>query len=142
MGDKMVQKYGDHWERSKMFNVEDGRVEWSDLSWPDDDPPLKGAKGLYVLYKDDKPIYVGVSVKGEDPIAERLHAHTKDWLAPWWDSVCWYDFGDNTGAAEVVESLMIAHGTGLWNGSEPGGKFFGDQVFLEKNYSSIELWKR
>jgi hypothetical protein len=139
---KLIEKYGDHWERSKMFEVNNGRVEWSEIGWPKDDPPLKGVKGIYVLYKSDKPIYVGIAIKGDDPIADRLHEHTKDWLAPWWDSVCWYDFGNNIQEAEIVESLMISHCVGLWNGAESGGKHFGQQIFLEgQNNASSVLWK-
>ena len=143
MKEKIIRRYGDHWERSKMFEVINGTVKWTEKGWPSQDPPLKDAKGIYVLYKDENPIYVGIAMKGEDPIANRLHEHTKDWLAPWWNSVCWYDFGENTDVAEIVESLMISHGVGLWNGAETGGKHFGEPYFLEgTNYASVDLWKK
>jgi hypothetical protein len=143
MKEKLIKRYGDHWERSKMFEVTNGKVAWTDMAWPTKNPPLENAKGIYVLYKDDKPIYVGIAIKGENPIAKRLQDHTKDWLAPWWDSVCWYDFGDDSQAAEIVESLMISHGVGFWNGSQPGWKHFGKQCFLEgNNYASVDLWKK
>ncbi len=109
--------------------VNNGTVKWTEMGWPSIDPPLKDAKGIYVLYKDDNSIYVGIAIKGDDPIAKRLHDHTKDWLAPWWGSVCWYDFSENLRQAEIVESLMISHAVGLWNGSETGGKHFGKQFF-------------
>jgi hypothetical protein len=72
MKEKLIKRYGDHWERSKMFEVTNGTVKWTEMGWPSIDPPLKDAKGIYVLYKDDKPIYVGIATKGEDPIAKRL----------------------------------------------------------------------
>jgi hypothetical protein len=143
MKEKIIRKYGDHWERSKMFEVTKGRAQWTEKGWPSKEPPLKDARGIYVLYKDDNPIYIGIAVKGKDPIARRLQEHTKDWLAPWWDSVCWYDFGENVDVTEIVESLMISHGVGLWNGVEPGEKHFGEQCFLEgRNYVSVDLWKK
>lgn len=142
MNNPIIKRYGDHWERDKMFSVKTGKVEWTELGWPDNDPPLKGAKGIYVLYKGDKPIYVGIALNGDDPIAERIHDHTKDWLAPWWDSVCWYDFGENVETAQLIESFLISHGVGLWNGAESGGEHFGKQAFLEgNNYASIDLWR-
>ena len=110
---------------------------------PDDNSPLKGAKGIYILHRSQNPIYVGIATTGENPIAKRLKDHAKDWLAPWWDSVCWYDFGDNIQEAEIVESLMISHGVGLWNGAESGGKHFGQQFFIEgRNNASSDLWKK
>ena len=43
----LITRYGEHWERAKMFNVEDGKVKWSDLAWPDEkDVPIKGARGI------------------------------------------------------------------------------------------------
>ena len=142
MIEKLIKRYGDHWERSKMFRVSNGKVKWTEMGWPESDPPLEGAKGLYVLYRDEKPIYVGTATKGKDPIARRLQDHAKDWLAPWWNSVCWYDFGENVREAEIVESLMISHGVGLWNGAEADGDLFGEQFFLEgTNNASVVLWK-
>lgn len=142
MNNPIIKRYADHWERDKMFSVQDGRVEWTPIGWPDKDPPLQGAKGIYVLYSGHKPIYVGIALNGADPIAKRIHDHTKDWLAPWWDSVCWYDFGKNIEAAQLVESFLISHGVDLWNGAESGGEYFGEQAFLEgRNYASIDLWR-
>ena len=44
--------------------------------------------------------------------------------------------------AEIVESLMISHCSGLWNGAETGEKHFGKQCFIEgENYASVDLWK-
>jgi hypothetical protein len=149
MNGTTVSAYGDHWLRKKMFRVADGRVSWTDLAWPDEKYPerkplLAGRRGLYVLYRGEKPIYVGIATKGEDALAARIHAHTKDWLAPWWDSVCWYDFGDRAEElAPLVESFLISHGVGLWNGAETGGQFFGTQVYLEGgNNASVDLWSR
>lgn len=63
-------------------------------------------------------------------------------MAPWWDSVCWYDFGEHTEAAQIVESFLISHGVGLWNGAESGGGHFGEQIFLEgSNYATTDLWQ-
>ena len=57
-------------------------------------------------------------------------------------SVCWYDFGENIETAQLIESFLISHGVGLWNGAESGGKFFGKQTFLEgNNYASVDLWR-
>jgi len=142
MTDPIIKQYGDHWERNKIFLVESGTVKWTEMGWPENDPPLKGVKGLYVLYRGDKPIYVGIGLTGVDPIADRIQTHARDWLAPWWDSVCWYDFGENVETAQLIESFLISHGIGLWNGADSGGNLFGKQVFLEgDNSASIDLWK-
>ena len=49
MAEKIIKKYGEHWERSKMFGINNGRVAWTKIGWPEINPPLKNAKGLYVL---------------------------------------------------------------------------------------------
>lgn len=46
MDNPIIKRYGDHWERDKIFSVKSGKVEWTELGWPENDPPLKGAKGL------------------------------------------------------------------------------------------------
>lgn len=137
----MIEKYGIHWERAKMFSVKDGRVSWTDEAWPEDAPDLEGAKGVYVLYRGERPIYVGLAIQGNSTIGGRIHAHTKDWLAPWWDSVCWYAFEDND-VARMVESLLISHLPGIWNGAESGRELYGRECFIgkAKNYASVELW--
>jgi len=113
----MIKKYGKYWERSKMFSVDNGRVCWTEDAWPEDGADIDGAKGVYILYRGERPVYVGLGIKGKSNIAARLQEHTRDWLAPWWDSVCWYEFKDET-AARMAESLLISHLPGIWNGDQ------------------------
>ncbi len=111
-----------------MFDVEDGKVKWSDLAWPDEkDVPIKGARGIYVLYRGATPIYIG---KGSS-IAGRIEDHAKDEFAPWWDNVCWYHCDDSVedDTIKAIEALMIAHGTTIWNAQQPQ-RAFGEQYFL------------
>jgi len=158
----LVPRYGLHWERAKMFRVApDGRVFWlkdawpskegiqsPQSEWPDEEkrPALEEAEGVYVLFRGVRPLYVG-----QGHIGSRIHNHCRDWLAPWWDNVSWFEVSIPSGIdrkdwIEVIEMILIQGGVGLWNGAEPQ-KHFGRQRFigdLTKNVNSLslsELWK-
>ena len=140
-----IERYGEHWERAKMFEVSDeGKMNWADAAWPDDNCAITGARGIYVLYRGSRPIYIGLALKGANPIGDRLHYHTKDEFAPWWDNACWYHFDQDSvedKVVEAIESLMVAHTPGIWNGTQPA-KHFGDECFMEgENRGTNELWR-
>jgi hypothetical protein len=123
---------------------ENGRVNWSDRGWPEKSPPLKGARGIYVLYRGTTPIYVGKAIKGIDPIATRLRTHAQNWYSHAWDNVSWYDFGDTRKEIiEAVEALLIANIPGTLNGALPSSHL-GKRCFLgnDKNHAKNTLWQK
>ena len=131
-----------------MFEVnENGRVNWTERGWPKKNPPLEGARGIYVLYRGRTPVYVGKAIKGKkgsSPIAKRLSTHTQDWYSHAWDNVSWYDFGDSPKSViEAVEAILIANIPGTVNGALPIGHL-GKRRFLgkDKNHAKNTLWQK
>ena len=144
MKSQLVKQFGEFWQRSEMFDVKDGRVNWSERGWPDKNPPLKGARGIYVLYRGTTPIYVGKALSKEGSIATRLRTHAQDWYSHAWDNVTWYDFGDTPKAViEAVEAILIANIPGTLNGALPGSHL-GKRRFLgnDKNHANNKLWQK
>lgn len=130
-----------------MFEVKNGRVNWSKRGWPEKNPPLKGARGIYILYRGTKPMYVGKAIKGRkggSPIANRLSRHAQDWYSHAWDNVSWYDFGDSRNEViEAVEALLIANIPGTLNAALPN-IHLGKRRFLgnDKNHANNKLWQK
>ena len=69
---QLITRFGEFWRRTDLFDVKDGRVNWNERGWPNDNCPLAGAKGIYVLFHGTTPRYVGKAMKGRNPIARRL----------------------------------------------------------------------
>jgi hypothetical protein len=67
-------------------------------------------RGVYILYKDHVPVYVGKGDKG--PIGDRLWEHRKDWRkGARWDSFSWYGIlglNDDDKVAQRAETHQIS----------------------------------
>jgi hypothetical protein len=141
---ELITDYGQFWERAKMFNVKNGRVCDTDHLWPESGkkPPICGP-GIYILYRGMMPVYVGKGTAGYG-IYRRLKTHAQDWLAPFWDNVSWYAFGDkHIATIEAVESLLVATIPTLLNSAQPGGQL-GRRCRLGNamNDAANTLWKK
>jgi len=141
----LIRRFAQFWERSDLFDVKGGRLQWNERGWPAKSTSLKGARGIYVLYKGREPVYVGVGLDGSNPIAGRLQNHARNWLAPAWDNVSWYDFGKKTPSAVIhaVESLLVANIPGLLNGAQPSRQL-GRRCYpgKDKSYGPNGLWRK
>jgi hypothetical protein len=148
MTKQLVTKFGEFWQRSDIFEVKDGRVNWTERGWPEKNPPLKGARGIYVLCCGTTPIYVGKAVKGKkgsSPIANRLSKHAQDWYSHAWDNVSWFHFDETVPNAyiEAVEAILIANISGTLNGALPSSHL-GKRCFPgnDKNFAKNTLWQK
>ena len=68
------------------------------------------AKGIYVLLREFKPIYVGQAFEGEGSIAKRLRDHLTDRHAGRWDMFSWYSVSKpnkiNKGVAKCANRTL------------------------------------
>lgn len=147
----LITDYGQFWERTELFDVnerEDGThyVSWNKRTWPGSGkvkPPLAGS-GIYILYRGTTPVYVGKGTAKSGGIAVRLQDHAQNWYSHAWDNVSWYVFGKTKDKTiDVVEALLIASIPGLLNGAQPGAQFGkrcrpGDETSDALN----TLWKK
>ncbi len=62
-------------------------------------------KGIYILYKGDKPYYVGLSKRS---LRRQIKAHTRDKHAPNWDKFSFYQIL-KTKYIRDVESLLLSY---------------------------------
>ena len=144
MKKQLVKDFGEFWQRSEMFEVsESGRVQWTDRGWHGKNPPLSGARGIYILYRGTKPIYVGKAIDGEHPLASRIRKHALDWYSHAWDNVSWFRFDESVPKhfIEAVEAILIANIPGTLNGVIPA-KHLGRRSFLgsDKNHARNTMW--
>lgn len=87
----IIRSYGEFWNPDA--------VNWRDKelagSW-DDNRGIRHennfwlAKGIYVLYADFKPIYVGKALADSSGVGKRLCDHLSDRLVGRWDMFSWY----------------------------------------------------
>lgn len=87
----IIKSYGEFWNPDA--------VDWSKREltgrWRDDKGKFRNnnfwtAKGVYVLYVDFKPIYVGKAIADGSGIGKRLADHLSDRLTARWDMFSWY----------------------------------------------------
>lgn len=73
----VVLAYGPRWIRKRSENNDFSRI-----------PHMRGGSvGLYVLYKNERVIYIG---KSETSLSKRLCNHTTDHLKNKWDAFSWF----------------------------------------------------
>jgi len=142
---QLITRFGEFWQRTDLFDVKDGRVAWNERGWPSKNPPLAGARGIYILYRGTTPLYVGKAIKGRSPIANRLSRHARDWYSHAWDNVSWFHFDESVpvGVIEAVESVLIANIPGTLNSALPG-RHLGKRCYPgnDKSYAQNTLWRR
>src|ERR1019366_2706547 len=142
---KLINRFGEFWQRIDLFEVKGGRVIWNERGWPKKNPPLAGARGIYILYRGKTPIYIGKALKGKSPIANRLSKHAQGWYSHAWDNVSWFHFDESVPkeVIEAVEGLLIANIPGTLNGALPGGHL-GKRCYPgnDGNYAQNTLWQK
>ena len=119
---KLITRYGQFWERTDLFDISKaGRVTWNKRGWPDKEPPFDGARGIYVLYRDTKPVYIGKAVRGSHALAKRLKSHARGWLSHAWNNVSWFHFDADVPdhVIDSMEALLIATMPYTLNGTAP-----------------------
>jgi hypothetical protein len=60
-------------------------------------------RGIYVLYKRNRPYYVGITTRA--PIGDRLKTHLMDERKPGWNRFSWYGF------RAVLDDMTLSDGT-------------------------------
>ncbi len=68
------------------------------------------AKGIYVLYSDFKPIYVGKALADSSGVGKRLADHLSDRLLARWDMFSWYSLSK---PSKTSSSVNLAGGRHL-----------------------------
>lgn len=67
---------------------------------------FKTMRGVYMLFKGDELVYVGVAVR--ESIAKRLKHHTKDKLCNHWDRFSWFGIDGENQNDTIVRSIRSA----------------------------------
>ncbi|MDO4240166.1 GIY-YIG nuclease family protein [Micrococcus sp.] len=86
----IIKSYGEFWNpdavdwggKSLIGTWRENGSEWKNNFW--------SAKGIYVLYADFKPIYVGQAHAQSSGVGKRLADHLTDRLIARWDMFSWY----------------------------------------------------
>ena len=91
----LFQTMGLYWERENVFwgkQKQSGTLLGVDVESKKDDPvDFRDQVGIYILYADYDPAYVGQSGSKENQrLFHRLRQHTKDDLAGRWNRFTWF----------------------------------------------------
>lgn len=86
----IVKSYGEFWNPEAVnWQAKKLMGSWADGStWRKNN--FWSAKGIYVLYADFKPIYVGKALASSSGVGKRLCDHLSDRLVGRWDMFSWY----------------------------------------------------
>lgn len=86
----IIRNMGLHWKREKVnWSKVDGKVQLLG-KYRRTVVNFHDQIGIYVLYKDFVPVYVGLCGIGQDTIGNRLLSHTKGKHADRWDGFSWF----------------------------------------------------
>lgn len=86
----IIKSFGEFWNpdavewanRSLLGQWRNGRNNTENNFW--------SAKGIYVLYKDFRPLYVGKALANSSGVGKRMADHLSDRLVGRWDMFSWY----------------------------------------------------
>lgn len=67
------------------------------------------AKGIYVLYQDFKPLYVGKALANSSGVGKRLADHLTDRLVGRWDMFSWYSLSKPSKGGPSVNIAGARH---------------------------------
>jgi hypothetical protein len=90
----LIKNYGLYWSEARVFWGWPG-VEGTLLNVPADSKRttptnFRSQAGVYVLYDNLVPVYVGETGIGDRRLFNRLHDHRTDQLSGRWDSFSWF----------------------------------------------------
>jgi hypothetical protein len=99
----LIRSYGEFWnpefidwDKKKIFGTRGYHSKGPLID-------IYGEKGIYVLYKDFAPVYVG---RADSSIGERLRAHRESRRkGPRWDTFSWFVVSKNHGGASETEVI-------------------------------------
>jgi hypothetical protein len=94
----LIRAYGEFWNPDAVYWGERGvgnrgrlegriRKRASNSSWPAVDVDMWGQSGIYVLYENFRPAYIG---QANNSIGQRLKDHLTDRHAGRWDMFSWF----------------------------------------------------
>ncbi len=106
----IVKSYGEFWNPDAVnWQAKDLRGSWADGNTRRENN-FWSAKGIYVLYADFKPIYVGKALADSSGIGKRLCDHLSDRLVARWDMFSWYSLSK---PSKTRSTLNLAGGRKL-----------------------------
>lgn len=87
----IIKSFGEFWNPDAV-DWEDKKLmgEWRTKKGERRTNNFWNAKGIYVLYADFKPIYVGKALADQSGVGKRLSDHLSDRLLARWDMFSWY----------------------------------------------------
>ncbi len=146
----IIQSYGLRWEESYVYWGK-GQQAGSLLGVPArarSSPAIdfRGQIGIYVLYSNHNPIYIGQTGSGQQKLLRRLKKHTRDTLAGRWDKFSWFGLrsvlangnlsaetmratASVAKALDHIEAVLIAATEPALN--KQGGRFKGGVKYLQ-----------
>lgn len=98
----IIKSYGEFWNPDA--------VDWGAKkllgTWNNDGARKENnfwsAKGIYVLYQEFKPIYVGKALADSSGVGKRLADHLSDRLVGRWDMLSWYSLSKPSKTTALV----------------------------------------
>lgn len=106
----IVKSFGEFWNPDAVdWASKDLQGTWSDAGVSRTNN-FWSAKGIYVLYADFRPIYVGKALADSSGVGKRLADHLSDRLVARWDMFSWYSLSK---PSKTSTSVNLAGGRHL-----------------------------
>ena len=99
----IIKNYGLRWQRDLIFWGWPGKAGCLLGRLGDTIIDFRRQIGIYILYDNEKIVYIGQAVKDNHTIFSRLKDHTKDHLADRWNRFSWFGILKVKGGKELVK---------------------------------------
>jgi hypothetical protein len=106
----IIKNYGLRWQRDLIFWGWKGKAGCLLGRLADNTVDFRGQIGIYILYDNEKIVYIGQAVKDNYTIFSRLKDHTRDSLADRWNRFSWFGIRKVVGG-ENLASIAAAYKT-------------------------------
>jgi hypothetical protein len=106
----IVKSYGEFWNPDAVdWGAKELLGTWRDAG-TNKENNFWSAKGIYVLYQEFKPLYVGKALADSSGVGKRLADHLSDRLVGRWDMFSWYSLSK---PSKTSSSVNLAGGRHL-----------------------------